>query len=181
MFVCLSVCLSVALQVSHFWRSNKILVESLSTCIFKMIFFCNTKIAVSWSKTSSNIFWGFYRLVRLSLHPPLPCTLVKRFSVFRMQDFLSWCYLWTQKKIFFNNHLSCSLSPVLAGKSHFKTRTWHIVPVLKFSFDRDNGKTPPPWKYKAIGIGTMDPGPLLSQQNNTLSSSRSNCKPFFLV
>ena len=31
-----------------------------------------------------------------------------------------------------------------SSQIYFQTRTWHIVPVLKFSFDRDNGKTPPP-------------------------------------
>ena len=34
-FICLFVCLSVALQISHFRRPNKVLVESLSTGIFK--------------------------------------------------------------------------------------------------------------------------------------------------
>ena len=46
MFVCLFVCLSVALQIFHFRRSNKVLIESPITCIFKnfiLFLFCFLK------------------------------------------------------------------------------------------------------------------------------------------
>ena len=32
-----------------------------------------------------------------------------------------------------------------SSQCNFQTRTWDIVSVLKFSFHRDNGKTPPTW------------------------------------
>ena len=50
------------------------------------------------------IFCCFCTLVRLFVRPPLLSALVKRFSVFRMQDFLSCNYFWTQK-IFCHNNL----------------------------------------------------------------------------
>ena len=39
------------------------------------------------------------------------------------------------------------------SQCHFQTRTWDIVSVLKFSFHRDNGKTPHHDNIKWVGLG----------------------------
>ena len=111
MCVCLFVCLSVFqwhCKSPIYGGKKKFWLKVLAPVFSKknnFLYFWSTKIAVSWSNLHQKAQIYFLKfLVRLSVSPPLLSALVKRFSVFRTQDFLSWNYFWTQK-IFSHKHL----------------------------------------------------------------------------